>query len=377
LQTRKRKILFEGGTHARYLESGHLVYAAEGGLKAVGFDLRNLATVGSPKTVLPEVAMTRGGGADFDVAPDGTLVYAQGDVESDLVTLTWVDRRRNEEPTETPAFAYRYPRLSPDGGRVALGSPRDLGVWDFSTRKLTWFGIGYCTYPVWTPDGRRLIFASTREGAANIYEQAIDAAEPPTRLTTSQYNQFPQAVSPDGNFLVFRQDSTSSDLMLLDLRKDHVEPLVQTPFQELNADFSPDGRLLAYQSNESGQNEVYVQLFPRTAGENSRVLIGPGTRPKWARNGQELFYLSPSGELMSLPIQRQGSAFTVDSARTLIEGPFYPISGMGGRAYDVSPDGARFLTMKSPQHSGSFAPSQNLQVVLNWFEELRRTGPYR
>src|SRR5262249_33711189 len=213
LQTRKRKILFEGGTHARYLESGHLVYAAEGGLKAVGFDLRNLATVGSPKTVLPEVAMTRGGGADFDVAPDGTLVYAQGDVESDLVTLTWVDRRRNEEPTETPAFAYRYPRLSPDGGRVALGSPRDLGVWDFSTRQLTWFGIGYCTYPVWTPDGRRLIFASTREGAANIYEQAIDAAEPPTRLTTSQYNQFPQAVSPDGNFLVFRQDSTSSDLM--------------------------------------------------------------------------------------------------------------------------------------------------------------------
>ena len=178
LRSGTRKILVRGGSHAQYLESGHLVYASAGMLKAVAFDLQHLAVSGVPKTVLEEVAMSRGGAGQFDVAHDGTLVYARGEMENDLVTLIWVDRQGREQAVGTPPFSYRYPRLSPDGQRVVLGSPRDLGIWDLSSRKLTWFGVGPVTYPMWTPDGRRLIFASTRAGAANIYRQAINGDRP-------------------------------------------------------------------------------------------------------------------------------------------------------------------------------------------------------
>jgi Tol biopolymer transport system component len=375
LRTGKRKVLLDGGSHARYLESGHLVYAAEGTVRAVAFDLRKLAIVGNPKTVIPQVAMSRGGAANFDVARDGTLVYMPGEVENDLVTLAWVDRHGNEEPVGTPAFSYRYARLSPGAARVVLGSPRDLGVWDFSNGKLTWFGIGYSTYPVWTPDGQNLIFATTRAGAANIYRQSIDGHQPLTRLTTSPYNQFPNAVSPDGAYLVFREDAASSDLMLLDLRKQRTEPLVQTPFMEMNADISPDGTLLAYQSNESGQNEVYVQSFPKAASKPWKVSDGGGTRPQWAPNGRELFYFSSTGALTSLPIQRQGGAFTLGTSATLFNATPYLITGMGGRTYDVSPDGARFLMTKPARPSGFPGSGRNMEIVLNWFEEIRRAVP--
>src|SRR6185436_7913207 len=260
LRTRARKVLVDGGSHARYLPSGHLVYAAEGTLRAVAFDLRSTSVIGSYKTVLAEVAISRMGAANFDVALDGTLVYAPGEVENDLVTLMWASRSGVESPIGTPAFSYRYPRLSPDATRVAMGSPRDLGLWDSASGKLTWFGIGPTTYPTWTPDGRGIIFASTRAGAANLYQQVIDGTRPVTRLTDSPFNQFPNTISPDGRYLVFRQDTTSSDLMVLDLEGEHrAEPLIQTPgTMELNADFSQDGKFLTYQSNETGQDEIYV-----------------------------------------------------------------------------------------------------------------------
>lgn len=378
LRTGKRKVLFEGGSHAQYLQSGHLVYAAGSTLRAVAFDLRKFAIVGTPKTVLPEVEMSRAGAADFDVARDGTLVYTPGDVQSDLVTLTWVDRHGHEEATGIPPFSYRYPRLSPDGGRVVFGSPRDLGIWDLSGRKLSWFGIGPTSYPVWTPDGQRLVFASTRAGAANIYQQVIDGTQPTTRLTESPHNQFPTAISPDGNHVVFREDAASSNLMLLDLTgKRRAESLIQTPFMGANADFSPDGRLVTFQSNESGQDEVYVQQFPNVAGKRWKVSSRGGTRPKWARNGHELFFVSPTGAMMSVPIQRQGATFTVGTASMLFEGLSYFVGGSltGGRTYDVSPDDERFLMMKPVSGSGRAASGRNIEVVLNWYEELSRTVP--
>ena len=142
---------------------------------------------------------------------------------------------------------------------------------------------------------------------------------------------------------------------------------------DLNADFSPDGKSLAYQSNESGQDEVYVQPFPDLTGKRWKVSSGGGTRPQWARNGHELFYLSPTGQLMSLSIQRQGSTFSLGTASMLFNGPFYLVSGIGGRPYDVSPDGERFLMMKLVGTPGPTASGRNIEVVLNWYEELRRT----
>src|SRR5262249_26242111 len=215
----------------------------------VAFDRNTLSIVGHPKSVVPNVAMTREGAANFDVSRDGTLVYEPGQQENDLVTLTWIDRHGREQPVDVPPFSYRYPRLSPDSHRIALGSPRDLAMWDDNAHKLTWFGFGTATYPIWMPDGKQIVFASTRAGAANIYRQVVDGTLPAVRLTESQYNQFPSAISPDGRYLVFREDSATSDLMLLDLSNPtRIQPLIHTPSMESNADISPDGTLLTFQS---------------------------------------------------------------------------------------------------------------------------------
>jgi hypothetical protein len=144
---------------------------------------------------------------------------------------------------------------------------------------------------------------------------------------------------------------------------------------ESNGDFSPDGKLVAYQSNESGENEVYVQSFPNVGGKRWKVSSDGGTRPEWARNGQELFFFSLTGALTSLPIQRQGSAFTVGMPRTILTTPYYSVNGMGGRTYDVSADGQHFLMMKPVKPAGLGVLNGRIEVVLNWFEELKRIGP--
>jgi serine/threonine-protein kinase len=375
-RTGQKKVLLTGGSHAHYVASGHLVYAAAGTLKAVPFDLDTLTVLGTPRTVVSQVAMTVRGAADFDVARDGTLVYARGsqDIDSDLVTLTWVNRSGVEEPLPTRPFVYRHPRLSPDGTRLAVGSRRDLGVVDLSTGTLAWFGVGPASYPVWTPDGTRLLFASTRTTQTELYSQLAGGGLPPERIATGAHNQFPNTISPDGTHLVLREDSDSTDLVILDLGKSQAAtPLVETPFGEQNAQISPDGRFIAYQSNASGQDEVYVQPFPVAAGKRWTVSSGGGTQPVWARDLSELFYVSPIGEMMSVALDHQRGGFAAGKPRTLFEGPYYVgVGAIAGRTYDVSPIDGRFLMLKHAGDPHPVASSTSLEIVLNWFEELKQ-----
>src|SRR5258707_6637063 len=227
LRTKRRKVLLEGGSHARYVESGHLIYASGGAIKAVRFDLRTLSIVGAPREAVQQVATTNRGAANFDVARDGTLVYAPGGLENDLVRLMWVDRQGREDALETPTLVYRHPRLSPDGTRLALDTTRDLGIWDFSTRTLSWFGVGPASQTVWTPDGRHLIFASTRSGPAELSWQLIDGSQAAARLAQSPHNPFPNSISPDGATLVVQEDAASPDLMMFNMtQRSRLEPLV-------------------------------------------------------------------------------------------------------------------------------------------------------
>jgi serine/threonine-protein kinase len=375
LRTRQSKVLLQGASHAHYVESGHLVYAASTTLRAVPFDIKKLAVTGTPKTVVPQVAMSVRGAADFDVSRDGTLAYVPGTIENDLVSLMWVDRSGREDAAGPPPFLYRYPRLSPDGKRLALGSVRDLGVWDFATRKLSWFGFGPTSYPVWTPDGRRVIFSATAAPPVHMYVQTVDGTQPAAKLIDGAYSQYPNVVSPDGAHLVFREEAGSSDLMVLDLADDnhHPRPLVKTPFRELNADLSPDGKFVAYQSNESGQDEVYVQPFLEGTARRWVVSSGGGSRPMWSHSGEELFYVSPSGAMMSVAVDRRGTSLATGAAIKLFDGPYYFGGGaIAGRTYDISPIDGRFLMMKSVSGQPS-ANGGNIEVVLNWFEELRQT----
>jgi hypothetical protein len=205
LRTGTQKVLLRGGSHGHYVASGHLVYVAAGTLRAIPFDLARLVTQGTAVPVLPRLATTSFGAGDFAVAADGTLVYvdAPGSLAPNARTLVWVDRMGKEESVAAPPRAYQHPRLSPDGTRVALSSidqENDLWIWDLGRATLTrmTFDAGLDQFPVWTPDGRRIVFSSARSGQLNLWWQAADGTGAAERLTTSSNPQLVTGITPDG-----------------------------------------------------------------------------------------------------------------------------------------------------------------------------------
>jgi len=384
LQTGTRKVLVRGGSHAHYAPSGHLFYAAAGTLRAVAFDLATLETRGTPVPIVPDVVMTNTGGVDAVVAGDGTLAYvSRSGVIGAQRTLVWVDRQGRETPILSPPRAYLYPRLSPDGKRVAVSAAdqeTDIWVWDLSRTTLTraTFDPRLDTYPVWTPDGHRLLFSSEPTGARNLYWQAADGTGAVERLTESPNQQNPAAVTPDGRRLIFTEvaPKTADDVMQIELDGTHrVTPLVQSPFAERNGIVSPDGRWLAYEANESGRFEIYVRPFPEVNDGHWQVSTGGGTRPLWAPGGQELFYASPTGALMRVGVER-ASSWTATTPTLLVKEGYFTIpGGTFGRTYDIAPDGQRFLMIKEGGGADQTAAPPQIIVVQHWTDELKRLVP--
>jgi serine/threonine-protein kinase len=387
LQTGTRKVLVRGGSHAHYVPSGHLVYAAAGTLRAISFDLARLETRGTPVPIIGQVVTTVFGGVDAVVAGDGTLAYVSGagagGGSGAPRTLVWVNRQGQETGVAAPPRAYLYPRIAPDGGSVTVSSfdqEFDIWRWDFARTTLTrlTFAGGQDTLPAWTPDGRRLAFSSERSGARNLYWQAADGTGAVERLAESPNVQNAGSVSPDGTRLIFSEvaPKTGEDVMYVGLDGTHrVTPLVQTPFAERNPIVSPDGRWLAYEANDSGRFEVYVRPFPDVNGGQWQVSTGGGTRPLWARNGQELFYLSPAGALMRVGVERTQS-LAATAPTLLIKAGYFTVPGVSpGRTYDISPDGQRFLMIKAGGDSDPTAVPTSLIVVQHFDEELKRLVP--
>ena len=310
----------------------------------------------------------------------GTLAYAVSRTAGRPGTLVWVDRRGREEAIAAPPRAYLYPRLSPDGTRVALDirdQENDIWIWDLPRQNLARLTVDPALdwAPVWTPDGRRIVFGSYRGGgAANLYWQAADGAAQPERLTDTPNDQFPNTVSPDGKRLLAREIDriTGRNVVMVSLDGDRqTTPLLHTTFQELNADLSPDGRWVAFQSNESGQDEVYVRPFPDVNSGRWQVSAGGGSAPIWSRNGRELFFMThrESTRVTAVSVQ-SGATFSAGKPEMLFEGRYLG-GGTGGRAYDVSADGQRFLMIKDPVTDTSTTSASPLVVVVNWFEELK------
>jgi Tol biopolymer transport system component len=293
--------------------------------------------------------------------------------------FVWVDRAGRNTTIDFEKRPYGLPSLSPDGRRVATGvydglNPKEIWVGDLDRRTMNRLVTdgSLNAAPIWTPDGSRVAFASRREASVqNIYWTLADGSGGTERLTTGEFNEVPTDWSPDGKALVFYETSPTSgyDLRTLTLGQERtVKPLVVTPFNEMGARFSPDGRYLAYLSDRTGRQEVYVQPFPGP-GEPQQVSTDGGTELVWARNGRELFF--KQGEKMMAVDVTLAPAFTASRPRLLFEGRYeisFLVSGM--RFYDVSPDG-RFLMVKSDTPT---APRQ-LHLVVNWFEELKRLVP--
>ena len=414
LTTGQHKVLIRGGSQAEYVDpsttstgsgqagagqSGYLVYSATGALSAVRFDLARLAVVGEPVQVVDQLMIGQLGGVNFALSRQGTLVYlpAGTGLQPELRSLVWVTRHGREESV---AAAGRRPfalaRLSPDGTRVALDirdENSDIWIWHVSRQTLTPLtNDPYADMsPVWSPNGSSIIWSSARDGdIGNVFRQAADGTGVAERLTTSSFAQFPTSISPDGTRVALfgsgspQSGRTVSILTLtgssseLAAGRVKTEPLLQSPADQQNGEISPNGRWIAYQSNESGRSEIYVRPFPNV--DRGRWPISPsgGSRPAWARNGRELFYLDGDGYLTSAPVAATATTFSPGAATRILGTRYYAGFSRRGqdlRAYDVSPDGQRFLMIKDDTSGSQTATPASLVVVLNWAEELMARVP--
>ena len=376
IDTGTRTTIVRRGSRARYLPTGHLVYAADGSLFAVPFDINRLEARGDPVQVVSDVA-----NLEFAVADDGTLVYGSGG-GPDLRTLVWADRQGREEAIDAPSRPYFYPRLSPDGTRVALdvaGPPdRDIFIWHLGRRTLERFTVDPASNPLaaWSPDGTEIAFGSDRFGPTNLFLQPSDSSREPQRLLEGDRIQMPISFAPDGR-LLFSQEVPNRGRDILALSLDgsrRVDSLVHSPGLDATAEISPDGRWMAYDSNESGQFDVYVRPYPDADRARWQISVDGGRQPLWSRDGRELFYRDFSGALMSVPVVL-APTFSAGQAVKIFDGSRYSGGGhfMSARTYDLSLDGRRFLMLKAVV-SGR---AESLVVVLNWFEELKRLAPVR
>jgi eukaryotic-like serine/threonine-protein kinase len=373
--TGQQRNLIEGAAQPRYAPSGHLVYAQGGSLMAVPFDPKRLEVTGTAVPVVEGVLQSPvTGAAQYSISATGSLVYVKGGVQATQLSLVWVNRNGTEQPLAAPEHAYFAPRLSPDGRRVAVGiTESDFQTWiyDLSRETLSRFTFegNYNPVPVWTPDGKRIAFESNKEGTPNLFWQLADGSGGLERLNTSEYIQVPMSWSPDGKLLAFMEvnPTTGVDIWVLRISDRSARPFLRTPFSEGAPRFSPDGRWLTYISNESGQYEIYVQPYPGPGGK-WQISTEGGTEPAWNPNGRELFYRR-GDKMMAVDIATQ-PGFAAGKPRMLFEGR-YELSPVQSDNYDVSPDGQRFLMLKPTEQA---APTQ-INVVLNWSEELKRRGP--
>ena len=382
-----KKIVWPAGYRGRYLPSGHLVYAREGALFAVAFDLDRLEVTGQPARAVEAVGTgTAAYSARFAFSDRGVLAYVPA-VTGPQVRIQWIGRGSNRSLLLDAPGYYTQLRFSPDGLRLALNvRDRDQSdVWMYETERrtisrLTFEGAEASTPVIWTSDGERVTFASDRgndKGRSNLYWQRADGTGKAERLTTSGNRQWPGSWHPSGRFLAFcelRLGAFAPDVLILPMEGSDSsgwkpgEPSVflDSPWVENVPEFSPDGRWIAYMSNESGRFEIYVTPFPGPGGKR-QVSSAGGRFPKWSRSRRELFYYANDDRVMTVPYRVEGSKFEAETARRWSE------ERLLARVYDVHPDGERLAVVTNLEKPES--GNDRAVLILNFFDYLRRIAP--
>ena len=374
LDSPETQILFNAVTRVVYASPGYLLYVNQGALVAHPFDAKSLKLTGDPVTLTEHIAEVGSNHEfDFSVSENGVLAYQIGGSKSQLV---WFDRSGKKLETLGEPDNYAAVALSPDGRRAvtglldADGRQSDLWLLDLSRgakTRLT-FNAQSDGDPLWSPDGKRLVFTSNRSGDGHIhlYDMLVSASDDEQLLMQGDGDDIPTSWSRDGKYILFMrfQGGGRSGVWLLPLDDRKPKPLLQSSAFELSAaTFSPNGRFIAYTSDETGRNEVYVQPFP-LSGEKWVISSGGGFLPQWRDDGKELFYVTTDGRVMSAEIKSDGAfddlvtkpLFQIDIKRA----PGYP--------YAVAPDGSRFL-INTPADANNPVP---MTLVLNWPATLKK-----
>jgi eukaryotic-like serine/threonine-protein kinase len=371
-----RRTLVPDGSTARYVASGHIIYTVGDTLFAVPFDARTLDLAGEATTIARGV-WTCAALADFDISAEGTLVYvpqAIGNGDNDR-RLVVIDGEGHTENLAAATASYQQPRVSPDGKRLAVTTDDDGGsIWvcdlpKCSLRRLTF--QGHSRFPVWSPDGRKIAFASTREGSAGILVAAADGTGTPERLTTSPpgFEHQPKSWAPDGRTLAFVNVKAGVKdtiwTVTLGAERHQTQILAVHGSNQMEPRISPDGRWIAYTSEgEAGDSilQVYIQPFPAT-GAKYQVSRDGGAMPAWSADGRRLFYQNPAGGLMGVRIRTEPTLSVGDSAPVLED------ETITDDDYDVLHDG-RFV-VPVPAERRTAAGPRSIGLVVNWFAAMK------
>jgi Tol biopolymer transport system component len=376
------RIVAKGGANGQYVASGHLTFVRGTTLFAMPFDLSRLEVTGGEVPVVEDVSVIGPSGtADYSVSASGVLAYFSSPGSSGT-TLAWADRTGQTKvlPGQSRQ-AWGTGRLSPDGRLVANGisnerSGRDIWTFDVERGTLTRLSFGGPNdtndFPIWTPDGRRVFYNGVVEGKHGLYSVPADASAKPTLLLSTESSPTPRSITPDGRTLVYVEAGPDKRPRLLvlpipiDGQPGQPRPLhTDAAGAETDAQVSPDGRWIAYESTESGGIEVYVQPFPGP-GPKTRISLDGGSTPRWSKDGRELFYWArvPIAKLIAVDVVTSPE-FRAGAPRELFQQP-------STTTWDITPDRNRFLVELSARSGGS-----TLAIVTNWFEELRRRAPAR
>jgi serine/threonine-protein kinase len=390
LADRRRKTLVRGATSARYLPSGHLIYTIKGTLFAIRFDPDRLETRGTAVPVLDDVAyQAQFGFVDVDFSQTGTLVYRRGGSGgSVMLTIQWVDGTGKRETLRAKPGTYVTTRLFSGGTRQAFlvteGESQDVWLYDLQRDSMTrlTFGSGPYYSPNGSPDGQYVVFGS-RKG---MYWTRADGAGQPQSLTNTTKPQIPRSFTPDGKRLAYTEaeaGGTAGTLQIWtvpledrdgQLKAGKPEQFLRSEFFDTEPAFSPDGRWIAYQSNESGKNEVYVRAFPAAASGHAgkwQISNSGGGVPLWSRNGRELVYRA-GDQLMAVSYSVNGESFIAEKPRVWIE----KLGGIDGPPnYDLSPDGKRVAVLAPVESTDASKPEHEVVLLENFFDELRRRVP--
>jgi Tol biopolymer transport system component/predicted Ser/Thr protein kinase len=367
------------GYFPRYLRSGHLIFVRQNTLFAAPFDLGRLELRGTPQPMLDEISGgTKSGARHLDVSNSGTLVYLSG-TERIHEVIAWLDGDGKVEPLRPEAGEYYQPRFSPDGKHLAFATATAHGmeIWvqdlDRGTASPRTFLPGRSWWPLWMPQGDRILFTSDNENRGRLYSVRADGSGQAKPLPETTAREVPRSISPDGKRLAF---DTESEIWIAPIEGDAEHPRLgagtkfldaATPIPE--AQFSPDGRWIAYVSAELGSSDVFVQPYPGTGGR-WQISNGSGRFPIWSQNGHELFFLGPDHRIRGVEYTVDGHSFSPGKPRVWSE---TRVADLGvNSAYDLAPDGKRFAAILNADQAGESNRRANVTVLVNFADELRQ-----